>query len=76
MRTLRKRGIDVLIVGLGQLDLSDVAKANGVAYAQWNLQPHKYRARDGLHYNGEGYAVVVRQMLPTVESLIARVSHK
>ncbi len=35
VRTLRKRGIEVLIVGLGQLDLSDVAKANGAPYAQW-----------------------------------------
>jgi acyl-CoA thioesterase I len=40
VQTLRKRGIEVLIVGLGQPDLSDVAKANGLAYAQWNLPPH------------------------------------
>ena len=30
-----------------QLDLADVASANGVPYAQWNLPPGKYRARDG-----------------------------
>ncbi len=70
VRTLRKRGIEVLIVGLGQLDLFDVAKANGAPYAQWNLPPHKYRARDGLHFNGESYVIVVKQMLPTVETLL------
>ena len=73
VRTLRKRGIDVLIVGLGQLDLSDVARANAAPYAQWNLPPHKYRARDGLHFNGEGYAIVVKQMLPAVETLLKQV---
>jgi acyl-CoA thioesterase-1 len=72
VRTLRARHIQVLVVGLGRLDLSAVAKANGVPYAQWRLPPGKYRARDGAHFNAEGYAIVVRQMLPAVEALIAR----
>jgi acyl-CoA thioesterase-1 len=75
VRTLRARGIEVLVVGLGRLDLSAVAKASGALYAQWNLPPGKYRARDGAHLNAEGYAIVVRQMLPQVETLIARVLH-
>ena len=76
MRTLRARGVEVLVVGLGRLDLSAVAKASGALYAQWNLPPGKYRARDGAHFNAEGYAIVVRRMLPQVETLIARVLHK
>jgi len=72
VRTLRKRDIEVLLVGLGRLDLSDVARANGALYAQWNLPPGKYRARDHAHYNAEGYAIVVARMLPQVEMLIGR----
>jgi hypothetical protein len=34
----------------------------------------KYRASDGAHYNAEGYAILVGQMLPQVEELIRRVS--
>jgi len=76
VRTLRARGVEVLVVGLGRLDLSAVAKASGALYAQWTLPPGRYRARDGAHFNAEGYAIVVRHMLPQVETLIARVLHK
>jgi lysophospholipase L1-like esterase len=62
----------VLIVGLGSLDLADVARANGVLYAQWNLPPGQYRARDHAHFNAQGYAIVVGRMLPQVEALIKR----
>lgn len=72
VRALRMRHIDVLVIGLGRLDLSDVARANSLPYAQWTLPPGKYRARDGAHFNGEGYAILVDRMLPQVEALIAR----
>jgi acyl-CoA thioesterase-1 len=73
VRTLRARHIQVLVAGLGRLDLSAVAKANGVPYVQWSLPPGRYRARDGAHFNAAGYRIVVQRMLPAVEALIARV---
>jgi acyl-CoA thioesterase-1 len=73
VRTLRARRIAVLLVGLGSLDLSDVARANNVPYAQWRLPPGKYRARDGAHFNAEGYAIVIARMLPQVEAMVKSV---
>ena len=73
VRTLQKRRIAVLLIGLGSLDLSGVARANNVPYAQFKLPPGKYRARDGAHFNAEGYSIVVARMLPQVEALIAAV---
>jgi acyl-CoA thioesterase I len=73
VRTLHARHIAVLLVGLGSLDLSDVARANNVPYAQWTLPPGEYRARDGAHFNAEGYAIVVARMLPQVEALVTGV---
>ena len=73
VRTLQKRRIAVLLIGLGSLDLSGVARANNVPYAQFKLPPDKYRARDGAHFNAEGYRIVVARMLPQVEALIAAV---
>lgn len=67
---LRKKG------GLGRLDLSGVAIANGTLYAQWNLTRGKYRAGDGQHFNGEGYAILVARMLPQIERLIKRTTQK
>jgi acyl-CoA thioesterase-1 len=72
IRSLRARQIEVLVLGLGRLDLSATAAASGVAYAQWSLPPGRYRARDGQHFNAEGYAILVARMLPQVEALIAR----
>jgi len=72
VKSLQKRGIEVMLIGLGSLDLSDVARASNVPYAQWKLPPGKYRARDHAHFNAEGYAIVVGRMLPQVEELIAR----
>jgi acyl-CoA thioesterase I len=76
VRTLRKRGIEILLIGLGSLKLDDVARAQGVAYAQWNLPPGKFRARDHAHYNAQGYAIVVGRMLPQVELLLKRVENR
>jgi acyl-CoA thioesterase-1 len=70
---LHKRGIQVMIVGAGGLDFSGIAKANGALYADWHVPPGKFRASDRAHYNAKGYAIVVAQMLPAVEALIARV---
>ena len=44
IRSLRARKIEVLVVGLGSLDLASVAKDNNVLYSQWRLPPGKYRA--------------------------------
>jgi acyl-CoA thioesterase I len=74
VRTLRKRGIAVLLIGLGNLNLSDVARANDVPYAQWKLPPGKYRARDHVHFNAQGYAIVIRRMLPQIERVIGQIS--
>ena len=74
IRALRARRIEVLLIGLGSLNLADVAKANGVAYAQWTLPRGKYRARDGAHFNAQGYAILVARLLPQVEMLIKRVT--
>ena len=73
LRTLRKRNIEAMLVGLGSLDLAAVARANGVPYAQWKLPAGKYRARDHAHFNAQGYAIVIARMLPDIEKLIARV---
>jgi acyl-CoA thioesterase-1 len=72
IRSLRARHIGVLVVGLGKLDLADVAVANDALYVQWELPRGKYRARDGAHFNAEGYSILVGQMLPQVETLIRR----
>jgi acyl-CoA thioesterase-1 len=74
VRALRARKIDVLVIGLGSLKLDDVARAENVAYAQWNLPPGKYRARDHAHYNAQGYTIVVGRILPQLETLMKRVS--
>jgi len=76
VQDLRTRGIAVLLIGLGSLDLSDVARAGNVAYAQWRLPPGQYRARDHAHFNAEGYAIVIARMLPQVEELIKRAAGK
>jgi acyl-CoA thioesterase I len=76
VKTLRARNIEVLLVGLGSLNLSDIARAQGVPYVQWTLPARKYRARDHAHFNAQGYALLVARMLPQVETLIARASHQ
>jgi len=76
VRALRARRIQVLLVGAGGLNFADIAKANDAAYAEWKLPPHKYRARDGAHFNAEGYAILVERMLPQVEALLARAARQ
>jgi acyl-CoA thioesterase I len=74
IRALQARRIEVLLIGLGSLDLSDVAKINKIPYAQWRLPRGKYRARDHAHFNAQGYAILVARLLPQVEMLIKRVT--
>jgi acyl-CoA thioesterase I len=74
VRALRKRRIAVVVLGLGGLNYDKLAAANGVHALTFTLPPHKYRARDGAHFNGQGYAKLVARLLPPVESLIARVA--
>jgi acyl-CoA thioesterase-1 len=76
VKTLRARNIEVLLVGLGSLNLSDVARAENVPYVQWYLPPGKFRARDRAHFNAQGYALMVAKMLPQVEALIARAGRR
>jgi len=71
-RSLRERKIEVMVIGFASLKLGDVARAAGAAYAEWDLPPGHYRARDHAHYNAQGYAIVVVRMLPQVERLIGR----
>lgn len=72
IKSLKARRIEVIVAGLGSLDLSAVAKANKVAYAQWTLPPGRYRARDHAHFNAAGYRIIVSRMMPLVEAAIAR----
>jgi lysophospholipase L1-like esterase len=76
VQTLRKRKIEVLLIGLGSLDLADVARATGVPYAQWTLPPGKHRARDHAHFNAEGYGILLAQTLPQIEQLMQRAVRK
>jgi acyl-CoA thioesterase-1 len=73
VRVLQKRRIAVLLIGLGSLNLSGIARAAHVPYAQFRLPPGKYRARDHAHFNAEGYRIVVTRMLPQVEALLAQI---
>jgi acyl-CoA thioesterase-1 len=73
VRSLRARKIEAMVIGFAGLKLGDVARVENVAYAEWNLPPGKYRARDHAHYNAQGYGIVVGRMLPQIEALIARV---
>jgi acyl-CoA thioesterase-1 len=71
--SLRARRIEVLVLGLGGLQFADLAAAHGVPSVDFTLPPHKYRARDGAHFNAQGNAMLVARLLPPVEKLIARV---
>jgi acyl-CoA thioesterase-1 len=73
VRSLRARGIEVLVLGLGGLSYDELAAANGALSLKFTLPRRRYRARDGAHFNAQGYALLVRRMLPEVETLIRRV---
>lgn len=70
--TLNRRHIEVLVIGYGGLDLSRLAAQHHALYVPWRVVPGRHRARDGAHYNAEGYRIVVGQMLPAVETLLNR----
>jgi acyl-CoA thioesterase I len=72
VRSLRARRIDVLVLGLGGLKFDKLAAAHGALSLDFTLPPHKYRARDGAHFNAQGYALLVARMLPKIETLIRR----
>jgi acyl-CoA thioesterase-1 len=72
VRSLRKRDIEVLVLGLGGLTFDKLAAANGALSLDFTLPPHKYRARDGAHFNAQGYALLVKRLLPPIETLIRR----
>jgi acyl-CoA thioesterase I len=76
VRALHARHIKVLLVGTGGLNFSRLAKANDAFYVEWKLPPHEYRARDGAHFNAEGYAILVERMLPQVEELVRRAARQ
>jgi acyl-CoA thioesterase I len=76
VRALRVREIKVLLVGTGGLNFSELAKANDALYVEWKLPRHKYRARDGAHFNAEGYGILVARMLPQVEELVQRAARQ
>ena len=73
VRSLRARGIAVLVLGLGGLKFDKLAAANGALSLNFTLPPRKYRARDGAHFNARGYAILIGRMLPPVETLIRQV---
>ena len=74
IRSLRARHIEVLLIGLGRLDFSALARAQRRRPMRSGRLPRgKYRASDGAHFNAKGYAILVARMLPAVEALIARV---
>ncbi len=73
VRTLRSRRIEVLVLGLGGMHFDKLAAAHGALSLDFTLPPHKYRARDGTHFNAQGYAMLVARMLPQVEALIRQV---
>ena len=70
--TLNRRHIEVLVIGYGGLDLSRLAAQHRALYVPWRVAPGRHRARDGAHYNAEGYRIVVGQMLPAIEILLSR----
>ncbi len=72
VRALRVRGIEVLVLGLGGLRFADLAAAQDALSLDFTLPPHRYRARDGAHFNAEGYAILVGRMVPTLEKLLRR----
>ncbi len=73
VRSLRARGIRVLVLGAGGLKMAKLAADHDALYVDWTLPKGKYRARDRAHFNAEGYSILVTRMLPQVETLIRQV---
>jgi len=76
VRSLRARRIEVLVLGLGGLKFDKLAAAHGALSLDFTLPPHKYRARDGAHFNARGYALLVKRLLPSVAMLIRQLPGK
>ncbi len=72
VHTLRARGIAVLVLGPGCLRFADLAAAQDALSLDFTLPPHRYRARDGVPFNVEGYAILVGRMIPQVDMLLRR----
>lgn len=80
VKKLTERGIRVLLVGLRTFDLSDVALQNGALYYpdffkgvahDGEKDPQYTLVLDPIqHLNTKGYAVVVENLLPSVELLL------
>jgi acyl-CoA thioesterase-1 len=80
VRKLTERGIRVLLVGLRTFDLSDIALQNGALYYpdffkgisnDGEKDPRYTLVLDPIqHLNTKGYAVVVENLLPSVELLL------
>ncbi len=73
IRSLRARGIRVILLGAGGLNMARLAADHDALYVDWTLPKGRYRARDHAHFNAEGYTILVRRMLPKVETLIRQV---
>lgn len=76
IRSLRARGIRVLLLGAGGLKMAQLAAERDALYVDWTLPKGQYRARDRAHFNAEGYAILVTRMLPQVETLLRLVQEK
>lgn len=80
VKKLTERGIRVLLVGLRTFDLSDIALQNGALYYpdffkgvahDGEKDPQYTLVLDPIqHLNTKGYAVVVENLLPSVELLL------
>lgn len=82
---LKQRDIDVLLVGFKPQNFSALAKQYGALYYPdffdgvmiLGRKMRRYRLGDVFgHLNRDGYAVVSRRMLPSVEKLIARIAEQ
>jgi len=80
VKNLRSRNIQVLLIGRRGLELASVAQTHDALffdefrYGTGNNPAYLTATRD--HLNAAGYDIVVANLLPLVESLIARVLGK
>jgi acyl-CoA thioesterase-1 len=84
VKRLRKRDIEVLLIGFDKYDFADIAKDRGAAYypdffAGVTRNGKKLRRYvlplDPIrHLNPSGHAVIAERLLPSVEPLVQRVN--
>jgi acyl-CoA thioesterase I len=82
VKQLRARGIQVLLIGLRTVSLADIAAANGALYYpdffagvshEGEKDPKYTLIFDPIqHLNAAGYEVVVSQLAPVVETMLAK----